>query len=292
MIPLEVRMEIDKFKNAGECWKVILSDVKKNAGLLKEIKKFALENTAPAEIVFGTSGWRGELGTDFTFNNVRVVTTAIIEMFKTGDSKLMEALGAKDFEEIRKCGVIVGHDNRFLGTEFASSVMGLLEQEGIKVYYAGEAPTPEFSAAIDMLHTACSINLTPSHNPANYSGFKFNHADGGPAGPEITRIIERNANKLMAEKVIIGEIKPESFQTINTIVLYKSFLKKRATLDLERIKRFISEEDCCICIDHVHGAARGRPNMLIGENPKIKYLRTEDDCLFGGIPPERSEEHT
>ncbi|MDE1890363.1 MAG: phosphomannomutase [Planctomycetota bacterium] len=281
-------MEIDTFKNAGECWKVILSDVKRNAGLLKEIKRFALENTAPTDIVFGTSGWRGELGADFTFNNVRVVTAAIIEMFKTGDSKLMEALGARDFEEVKERGVIVGHDNRFLGPEFASSVMGLLEQEGIKVYYAGEATTPEFSAAIDMLNAACSINLTPSHNPANYSGFKFNPADGGPAGPEITKVIEKNANGFMARKAVIKEIKPVSFQKINTIALYKDFLKKRGTLDLERIKRFISEEDCCICIDHVHGASRGRPNMLIGESPKIKYLRTDDDCLFGGIPPEPS----
>ena len=145
-------MKINSFKDATECWKFILSDVKRNAGLLKEIERFARENITPVRIVFGTSGWRGETGTDFTFNNVRIVTTAIIEMFKTGEPNLMKALGVKDFDDVKKRGVVVGHDNRFLGPEFASSVIGLLAKEGIKVYYAGEATTPEFSAAIDMLN--------------------------------------------------------------------------------------------------------------------------------------------
>lgn len=282
-------MKVRDFNNASECWKAILSDVGKDAGLLKEIKRFAIENISPTKIIFGTSGWRGETGTDFTFNNVRLVTVAIIEMFKTGGQEVMDALGVKDFNEIKRRGVIVGHDNRFLGPEFASSVMGLLTKEGIKVYYAGEAITPEFSAAIDMLHAACSINLTPSHNPANYSGFKFNPSDGGPAGSEITKVIEKNANRMMAEKMVIQEPKGEDFHKIDTVKLYEDFLKKRGTLDLERIRRFIREEDCVVCIDHVHGATRRRPNKLLGETQKIQYLRTEDDYLFGGVPPEPSE---
>ncbi len=282
-------MKVSGFKDATECWKVILSDTGKYAGLLKEIKRFATENISPTKIIFGTSGWRGETGTDFTFNNVRIVTAAIIEMFKTGGQEVMDSLGVKDLDEIKRRGVVVGHDNRFLGPEFAASVMGLLAKEGIKVYYAGEAITPEFSAAIDMLHAACSINLTPSHNPANYSGFKFNPSDGGPAGSEITKIIEKNANRMMAEKMMIQEPKGENFEKIDTVKLYEDFLQKRGTLDLERIRRFIREEDCVICIDHVHGATRRRPNKLLGESQKIQYLRTEDDYLFGGIPPEPSE---
>src|SRR3989304_5802287 len=100
------------FKNAEECWRSILSDVKGNAGLLGEIKKFAEENTAPAKIVFGTSGWRGEMGTDYTFHTVRIVTTAIIEMFKNAGAELLDALGAEHFGDIKKRGIIVGHDNR------------------------------------------------------------------------------------------------------------------------------------------------------------------------------------
>lgn len=276
------------FKNAEECWRAILSDVKGNAGLLSEIKKFAEENTAPAKIVFGTSGWRGEMGTDYTFHTVRIVTTAIIEMFKNASAELLDALGAENFGDIKKRGIIVGHDNRYLGPEFANAVMGLLSKEGIRVYYAGEATTPELSASIEMVNAAGSINLTSSHNPANYAGFKFNPADGGPAGAEITSVIERNANQLMADNKIIPAILPGDAEKIDTIKLYKDFLLRRGTLDIEKIRRFIQNEDCFICIDHVHGASRKRPASILGESNKISYLRTEDDYLFGGIPPEPS----
>src|SRR4030043_150538 len=118
------------FEDAASCWKAIMSDVHKNRGLLSVIEKFARENTNPANIVFGTSGWRGEIGSDFTFNNVRIVTSAIIEMFKGNDSSVMQAMGVSGFKEIIKRGVIVGHDNRFLGPDFAGEVIGLLQKEG------------------------------------------------------------------------------------------------------------------------------------------------------------------
>ena len=281
-------MEGKGFTSAGECWKQILADAKKNVCFLKDIERFARENTTPAKIVFGTSGWRGEVGTDFTFNNLRIVTTAIIETLKTGGASLAAHLGVKGFDEVKMLGVIVGHDNRFLGPEFSSSVMGLLLKEGIKVYYAGETTTPELSAAVCMLPAACSINITPSHNPANYAGLKFNPSDGGPAGHEITDIVEKIANRIMAEKAIIHELKPQGFQTINTLQLYKDFIEKQGTLNVEKIRRFVKEKDCFICIDHVHGASRGRPEALIDKSPKIKCLRTEGNFLFGGIAPEPS----
>lgn len=93
-----------KFENAASCWKAILSDIFKNRGLLSSIEKFARENKTPSKIVFGTSGWRGEIGTDFTFNNVRVVTTAMVEMFKSNDTSVMQAMGVSGYDEIKKRG--------------------------------------------------------------------------------------------------------------------------------------------------------------------------------------------
>lgn len=274
--------------NASSCWKEILSDVNKNRGLLSEIEKFAYENNAPADIVFGTSGWRGEIGTDYTFNNVRIVTSAIIRMFRENDPSVMKAMGVPGFEDIQKMGVIVGHDNRLLGPEFAMEVIGLLQKEGIKTWYAGEATTPEFSAGIEMLKAACSINLTPSHNPANYGGFKFNPSDGGPAGTEITSRIEEIANEMMSLSSVIERPKPEKIEKIDLTELYIKFITGRRTIDIKRIKDFIAKEDCVICIDNVHGATRGRIQKIIGESEKIKYLRTDNDYLFGGVAPEPS----
>jgi len=285
------------FENAAACWKTIMSDVSKNRGLLAVIEKFARENTSPAKIVFGTSGWRGEIGTDFTFNNVRVVTSAIIEMFKSNDIAVIQAMGVSDFEDIKRRGVIVGHDNRFLGADFAMEVIGLLQKEGIKTWYAGEAITPEFSAGIEMLNAACAINLTPSHNPANYAGFKFNPSDGGPAGTEITSKIEEIANRMMKE----SNPPTPSFskggkggflgEKIDLTELYIKYIADRKTIDVDKIRNFIEKEDCIICVDNVHGATRGRIQRILGESSKIKYLRTEDDYLFGGIAPEPSEKN-
>ncbi|MCX5719114.1 MAG: phosphomannomutase [Nitrospirae bacterium] len=280
-----------EFENAASCWKAIMSDVSRNKGLLSVIEKFARENTNPTHVVFGTSGWRGETGSDFTFNNMRVVTSAIIEMFKSKDSSVMKAMGVSGFEEIQKRGVIVGHDNRFLGPEFAMEVIGLLQKDGIKTWYAGEAPTPEFSVGIEMVHAACSINLTPSHNPANYSGFKFNPSDGGPAGTEITTRIEEIANRMMSTSPFVKPIKPEKGEEIDLTGLYIQFIKERKTLDIEKIRDFVNREDCIICVDNVYGSTRGRIERILGECKNIKYLRTENDFLFDGIAPEPSEKN-
>jgi phosphomannomutase len=280
-----------EFEDAASCWKTILSDVKKGTDLLPTIEKFARVNTAPAKVVFGTSGWRGEIGSDFTFSNVRIVSSAIIEMFKEENPVVMQAMGVSGFDEIRKRGVIVGHDNRFLGEDFANEVLGLLQKEGIRTWYAGEAPTPEFSAGIEMLHAACSINLTPSHNPANYSGFKFNPADGGPAGSEITAKIEEITKRMMSGSPVLDSVKPAGIERIDLTTLYIDYLKERRTIDVGAITDFIRNEDCLICVDNVHGATRGRISRIIGESKKIRYLRTEDDYLFGGATPEPSEKN-
>ncbi|MDH4232863.1 MAG: phosphomannomutase [Nitrospirota bacterium] len=280
-----------QFENAASCWKVILSDAVRNKDLLSVIEKFARENTSPARIVFGTSGWRGEIGTDFTFHNVRVVTSAIIGMLKSGDNAVMEAMGVKDFKEVQTRGVIVGHDNRFLGHDFAMEVIGLLQKEGIGTRYAGEAITPEFSSGIEMVNAACAINLTPSHNPANYAGFKFNPSDGGPAGSEITGKIEEIANAMMDKTVAVAPGKAVDVENIDLTDLYTGYITERKTLDVRKIRDFVLNTDCGICVDNVHGATRGHLQKIIDPNRRIQYLRTGDDYLFGGIAPEPSEKN-
>ncbi|MFA5353811.1 MAG: phosphomannomutase [Thermodesulfovibrionales bacterium] len=280
-----------EFSNAASCWKALLSDISRAPEILPLIETFAKENTEPAPIVFGTSGWRGEIGTDFTCNNVRIVTTAIVEMFREEDPAVMEAMGVSGFEDIKNRGVIVGHDNRFLGADFAMEALAILRKEGIRVWYAGEAPTPEYSAGIEMLKAACAINLTPSHNPANYAGFKFNPSDGGPAGTEITSRIEEISNRMMKERIILPAAAPEAVEKIDLTSLYIQYLEERKTIDLPRIKDFISTGDCFVVIDNVHGSTRGRVERILGCSAKVQYLRTGDNYLFGGVAPEPSEKN-
>jgi phosphomannomutase len=185
----------------------------------------------------------------------------------------------------------VGHDSRFLGHDFSIEVMGLLRKEGIRTWYAGEATTPEFSAGIEMLGAACSINLTPSHNPANYAGFKFNPSDGGPAGSEITTKIEERVNRMTGGPLPCDALPAGDVERIDLTALYIRYLRERGTLDIEKIRAFVENEDCIICVDTMHGATRGRVQRIIGESPRIHYLRTDDDYLFGGAAPEPSEKN-
>ena len=271
-------------------WKEILKGQKKH--LIAEIEKLALENFEPTVIHFGTSGWRGEIGSDFTMQNVRVLTKAIVEAVKSEDKQILHSFGVKSFNEIKERGVIVGHDNRILGKEFAFEVIGILQSEGINCYYAGEASTPEFSTAIVELSAVASINLTPSHNPPNYGGFKLNPSDGGPASQELTNLIEKIANELMIKASSIKSCSPVKINKVDTTELYKNFITKRKMIDLDKIRNFLNNNPKTVVVDHMYGATRGKLARILSIKPgSFISLRTEDDPLFEGLSPEPSEEN-
>ncbi len=277
-----------RFADARACWTAALKDEIPGHDFLPFIADEARRNTDPAPIAFGTSGWRGETGSDFTFHNLRIVATALSDVVLTEDPALQSALGVAGPDDVRRRGVVVGHDNRFLGPEFAREIMGIFGARGIPSLYAGEATTPELSAAIERTGAACSINLTPSHNPANWSGLKFNPRDGGPAGPEITSVVAETANRLSENNAEIRSERAALTIPIDPVGLYREFLAERNLIDLVLIRRFLREQDVLLVVDHIHGATRGRPEALFGEGPWLKTLRTTDDPLFGGVAPEPS----
>ena len=262
----------------------------KDSALVETVKKAALTSLEPAKVSFGTSGWRGEIGSEFTLRNLQVVGAAIIRMYKEASAELFESLGVKNFEELKERGLVIGHDNRLLGHEFCQIVAGEFEREGIRIYYGGEMATPEFSAAVEMLHAACSINMTPSHNPSHYNGIKFNPADGGPAGPEITNIITANANEMMATHEF-KPLKEIQWEIIDPIKIYSEFLHKQGTIQFARIQKLLDEGRLTLVCDHVHGSTRRRPAALLGNPECLISLRTEDDPLFGGVAPEPSSKN-
>jgi phosphomannomutase len=89
----------------------------------------------------------------------------------------------------------------------------------------------------------------------------------------------------------LGSVVPERIECIDLTSLYINYINGRKTIDILKIMDFIKRNDCFICIDNVHGSTRNRIQRIIGESPKIRYLRTEDDYLFGGIAPEPSEKN-
>jgi len=127
-------------------------------------------------IAFGTSGWRAIVAEEFTFENVRRVADAIAR------SALAGARGRP---------VAIGYDTRFQSETFARQAAGVLASHGIRCHMSGvPIPTPAVAHAIRHNGYAGGINITASHNPAEYNGLKFSTQDGAPAPPDATRAIE------------------------------------------------------------------------------------------------------
>src|SRR5882757_8723081 len=119
-------------------------------------------------IKFGTSGWRGLIARDFTFDKVRLATQGIANYLK----RELQTPGSAIYG--RKPEVILGHDTRFLGREFSLAAAEVLQANGIiPLLCERDAPTPVISFTIRKRKSIGGINMTASHNPAEYQGLKF-----------------------------------------------------------------------------------------------------------------------
>lgn len=262
--------------------------------------------TAPPKVItFGTSGWRGILGKEINVFTVTCVTEAIVDLYRKVDSnsQLAQLLEVKNLAEAQKRGCVVGFDNRFCGEVLGAAVVAVLDKAGFCVHYAGESTTGVLSAAILELGAVFSVNLTPSHNPLDYGGYKFNAADAGPAGPEITSQIAQRSQEIVQTRqpVVAMELETllasERVHSINSLQLWKNLVRKNRSvhgLDLESIAdRLNSRQDIVVIVDSVHGASRLHIPRLLegGAADSIITLRANADVTFGGVAPEPSSEN-
>lgn len=212
----------------------IITDIRNTMGLSAKYKSLSLNTSDHGQTVveFGTSGWRGKIGDDFTVYNVHKVTRAIIDMMHTDE--FLKENRYTSFADVQKHGIAVFRDNRYMGEEFIQAAIKELTAAGIKVYYAGECATGIGSKLVTQLKAAGSINFTPSHNPMDASGLKFNPADGGPAGPNLTNIIQAKANEYMADNMFLPANGTfiSNVLKVDAVRRYVNYLKKAHSLNL------------------------------------------------------------
>jgi phosphoglucomutase len=228
-------------------------------------------------IVFGTSGWRGILCEEFTFQNVRKVILAIAN----------HVIAAGEKEK----GLVVGCDSRFMGQRFAQEAARVLAGSGIKAYLCNrDTPTPVISQVILQKKTAGAVNFTASHNPYDYNGIKFSPSWGGPALPETTRDIERRIREApedagagcdtlsaLIDKGRVIYIDPRGY--------YLEDLERK--IDFDAIATIGG-----IAVDPLYGAGRGYlDEPLLRHNVPVRVINNYSDPYFGGFPPEPAEKY-
>jgi phosphomannomutase len=272
--------------------------------LFADLKRTMREATSPPKTAmkFGTSGWRGLLAEDFTVQNVACVTQALVDSLL--DPRQHGALGVADGEDLRRRGCVIAHDTRIMGPEFAETAARILIAHDIKVIALGMATTPEVSAAVIETGAAFSINFTPSHNPFQYHGYKFNPADGGPATKELTGPVAARAQEVLAGARKVRTIDDAAFEKAkrngaayvlaDPIDLYKKALARRLPwFDLERLVGRINDSDIAIFVDNGFGATRGKYERLLegAKEGRLRVLNGGEDYLFGGKSREPSVEN-
>ena len=103
--------------------------------------------------------------------------------------------------------MFVGADTHYLSKLAFETVLSVLAANKVTAYVDADGdfvPTPSVSRAILRFndhrkeHVADGLILTPSHNPPEHGGIKYNPTTGGPAGSEMTKAIETEANRLLA----------------------------------------------------------------------------------------------
>lgn len=126
-------------------------------------------------IKFGTDGWRAIIAKDYTVGNVKRLSEATAKwMLQTG-----------------KSSIVLGHDCRFGGEMFATTIAEVCTHFGIKVYMAkGMVSTPMVSLGVVRLSADIGIVVTASHNPPSYNGFKLKSSFGGPTLPADIAAVE------------------------------------------------------------------------------------------------------
>lgn len=157
-----------------------------------------IESRFYAPLSFGTAGLRGVLGVGLYRMNRFTVGQAT-----QGLANLIIANGKKAMDR----GVAIAYDSRHYSPEFAKEAACILAANGIKAMLFDELrPTPELSFAIRHYGCIAGINITASHNPKEYNGYKVYWEDGAQLPPAEADVVAKEmAATDMFEGVRIGD---------------------------------------------------------------------------------------
>ena len=222
--------------------------------LIENSNKDELIESFYKDLEFGTGGLRGIMGAGSNRMNIYTVGMAT-----QGLANYLK----KNFKGLKQISVVVCHDCRNNSRLFAETVANIFSANGIMVYLFDDMrPTPECSFAIRHFGCQSGVNITASHNPKEYNGYKAYWEDGAQVLAPHDEGIIKEVNKVRVEDVKFNGNK-ELIEIIGDEV-DKIYLEKvhELSIDPEAIKR---QKDIKIVYTPLHGTGM----MLIPRSLKL-----------------------
>lgn len=225
-------------------------------------------------IKFGTGGWRAVIGEDFIKENIRLVAAGVLKL-------------AREENKTDK-PVIVGYDRRFLSENAAKWVAETLAEGGLEVWFLKRsAPTPLIMHTVMKEGLHYGIEITASHNPANYNGIKLIVDEGRDAPLETTERLEQLIEE--TDEVFFTDF--DEAVASGKIVYRKNpfndFLDDIINLlDMNALR----ERGLRVLFDTMHGSG-AYPLQVIFYTARctIDAINVNKDAYFGGRMPAPSE---
>ena len=231
------------------------------------------------ELEFGTAGLRGIIGAGTNRMNIYVVRKTT-----QGLANYIKLVGKEDK------GVAIAYDSRNMSPEFANEAALCLAANGIKAYiFESLRPTPELSFALRHLGCAAGINITASHNPPEYNGYKVYWEDGAQITPphdsgimdEVQKVTDYNQVFTMDKEAAIAQGK---YQVIGQEAddAYMEELKKQV-LHMDAIKA--EGQNLKIVYTPLHGTGNLPARRILKElGFENVYVVPEQELPDGNFP--------
>lgn len=232
-----------------------------------------------ADLEFGTAGLRGVIGAGTNRMNIYTVRKAT-----QGLANYIKKLGKE------QKGVAIAYDSRRMSPEFADEAALCLAANGIKAYvFESLRPTPELSFAVRELNCAAGINITASHNPPEYNGYKVYWEDGAQITPP-------NDTGIMAEVKAVTDystVKTMEKETAKEAGLYEVIGQAIDDAYMEQLKKQVrhldsikeAQKDLKIVYTPLHGTGNIPARRVLKElGFENVYIVPEQELPDGEFP--------
>ncbi len=221
------------------------------------------------KIKFGTGGWRGIMGKEFTFNSLRLIVQAYSNILKKNHPN-------------EKITIALDYDSRFFSNHYAYEAARLFTRNNIEVFFPSrDTPIPALSYKIIKNNLKGGMIITASNNPPLYNGVKLFSENGASLDEKRLQEIEKE----------IEEIK-ESFDFIHmypkeNLIQHKDFEEAylnylNGEFDIKLIKRHTPK----IVVDPLYGSSREYiDKFFINNDIFVETIHNFRDPYFGGTLP-------